>query len=686
MGFVVQSNIAAMKSLHKLGENSKSRDKSLKKLSMGAKITGAADDASGFSIGKKMQVRVRALEQDLRNCQNGISMIKTASGAIDSTVDILRTMKEKALNAANDTNTDVDRGIIQKEIDQLIEQIDDNAAVTYNDKYLLMGNSGLTVKKIDFGEVTGAIEDLSEPEQTSLKSFMSSLVTTGNKDDGLDVAIKEASGGKFETLDDLTASFLADFQANVGAANSTESQNFLKDYCGIVLYNADTGAITGSDAGGPEEKTNVSIVPEDGPTSAWELPTPGSSTTIKGLTFKWPSNVYAADSPEGIILRGLNGEWMESCLNLIEESYGIGFDIGNPAVNEISIEFENDADNGRLAAVSHSYYPSTGEAASLKLIINMNYYNAIDPDDVNGYTPTSGAGYLDRTLAHEFTHAAMAANINYFGSMPAFIKEGTAELVHGIDDFRLYGPNGFRSIVSTDGYDKLKTLFEAKASKTSGVAGIDSELHYTGGYMLLRYLAKQSSLPSTDSTKDSAETTDTSSTDTDDVDDTKDTDSADTSTTDENGYIKEDEVFDFSDKKFVHQLDLQLGDKANMTTTVRLRDMTARSLGLRENGANTFQVTTRQKAVDSLRVADRALAYALGEQTTLGAIMNRLEYTADNIAQNIGSTMSSESTITDADMAKEMAEYTKYNVLSQVAQSMLSQANQNASGVLSLLQ
>ena len=76
---------------------------------------------------------------------------------------------------------------------------------------------------------------------------------------------------------------------------------------------------------------------------------------------------------------------------------------------------------------------------------------------------------------------------------------------------------------------------------------------------------------------------------------------------------------------------------------------------------------------------------ALDQQTTIGAIESRLDYTASNLTTASENVTSAESTIRDADMAKEMTEYTKNNVLMQAAQSMLAQANQNSSNVLSLL-
>ena len=96
--------------------------------------------------------------------------------------------------------------------------------------------------------------------------------------------------------------------------------------------------------------------------------------------------------------------------------------------------------------------------------------------------------------------------------------------------------------------------------------------------------------------------------------------------------------------------------------------------------------TQRDDANVAIRIVDGALSYALDESTYMGAYLQRLEYTEANIVTENENVQSAESTIRDADMAKEMTEYTKNNVLSQAAQSMLAQENQNLSGVLGLLQ
>ncbi|MBQ3337378.1 MAG: flagellin, partial [Selenomonadaceae bacterium] len=129
MAMVVKNNMSAVRTLNTLNANTSALQKSLQKVSSGMKINSAQDDASGYAISERMRVRIRSLDQANQNTQNDSSLMKTAEGAVGNTVEILRALKEKAINAANDSNTDEDRQTIQKEINQFIDQIDDNALV-----------------------------------------------------------------------------------------------------------------------------------------------------------------------------------------------------------------------------------------------------------------------------------------------------------------------------------------------------------------------------------------------------------------------------------------------------------------------------------------------------------------------------------------------------------------------------
>ena len=176
MAMVVKNNMTAVNTLNILNKNSSALSKSLQKVSSGMKINSAADDASGYAISERMRVQIRSLDQANQNTQNGSSMMKVAEGAVSSTVEILKTLKEKAVNAANDSNTDSDRQTIQKELDQSIDQINDNANVTFNGKYLVDGskNTKGNVKKsanaaLDAFEETIRAQNKSEDNAISLQ-------------------------------------------------------------------------------------------------------------------------------------------------------------------------------------------------------------------------------------------------------------------------------------------------------------------------------------------------------------------------------------------------------------------------------------------------------------------------------------------------------------------------------------
>lgn len=120
MGMVIYNNLSAMAILNETNKNNGALGKSLKKVASGMKINTAADDASGYAISEKMRAQLRSLEQDGANAQNAQRLLKVADGVLSNSVQLMRTMKEKAIDAANDTNTDADRAIIQKQLYQQI--------------------------------------------------------------------------------------------------------------------------------------------------------------------------------------------------------------------------------------------------------------------------------------------------------------------------------------------------------------------------------------------------------------------------------------------------------------------------------------------------------------------------------------------------------------------------------------
>ena len=130
----------ALNTHRQLSINNTNTAKSLEKLSSGYRINRAGDDAAGLAISEKMRAQIRGLNMASKNAQDGISLIQTAEGALTEIHAILQRMRELATQSANDTNVVVDRGEIQKEIDELAKEITRIADTTeFNTQNLLGG-------------------------------------------------------------------------------------------------------------------------------------------------------------------------------------------------------------------------------------------------------------------------------------------------------------------------------------------------------------------------------------------------------------------------------------------------------------------------------------------------------------------------------------------------------------------
>ena len=161
---VVQHNLQAANTNRQLGITTSAQAKSTEKLSSGYKINRAADDAAGLSISEKMRSQIRGLNKASSNAQDGVSLVQTAEGALNETHSILQRMNELATQAANGTNTTVDRSAIKAELDQLTSEIDRIQSTTqFNTMNLLDGTfSGTTNKmKLQVGALSGQSIDFS---------------------------------------------------------------------------------------------------------------------------------------------------------------------------------------------------------------------------------------------------------------------------------------------------------------------------------------------------------------------------------------------------------------------------------------------------------------------------------------------------------------------------------------------
>ena len=133
------------------------------------------------------------------------------------------------------------------------------------------------------------------------------------------------------------------------------------------------------------------------------------------------------------------------------------------------------------------------------------------------------------------------------------------------------------------------------------------------------------------------------------------------------------------------QVSVQVGANANQSMSIEIGDMRAEALNITNAKGKGLSVETAEEANEAITKFDAALNAVSSQRANLGAVQNRLEYTISNLDNTAENLTSAESTLRDVDMAKEMMEYSKNNILNQAAQAMISQANQQPQNVLQLL-
>ncbi len=220
MAMIVQHNLTAMNANRQLGISTKAAEKSTERLSSGYRINRAADDAAGLAISEKMRSQIRGLDQASANAADGISMIQTAEGALGESHSILQRMRELAVQAANGTETDDDRGNIQDEIEQLQEELDRIAEDTeFNEMRLLDGSLGGS------GVDGGAAGPKFGVYDSKLKGF----VTSNVKDVRIDIATSAAWGGE---------SAIWDADGKVLTLSLAENQTYTQSEIDNLIRNA----------------------------------------------------------------------------------------------------------------------------------------------------------------------------------------------------------------------------------------------------------------------------------------------------------------------------------------------------------------------------------------------------------------------------------------------------------------
>ncbi|MFL2095776.1 flagellin N-terminal helical domain-containing protein [Marinilactibacillus psychrotolerans] len=250
----INTNTAAMNTYSRLGQANKAKGNSLAKLSSGLRINKAGDDAAGLSISEKMKNQISGLKQASRNAQDGISLIQTAEGALNETHSILNRMRDLSVQSASDTNTEEDRGNIQKEMDQLskeITRISDNTQ--FNGQDLLKDGFSATFQ-IGANKGQNMTLDINEMSANSLgvegKAYSEDIgnlsVTTGNNKTTVELVV--GTSGTTETTakktDDAIVVTMKSSDGNDSTATTADIKSALESEGLTVEYKGSESGTT----------------------------------------------------------------------------------------------------------------------------------------------------------------------------------------------------------------------------------------------------------------------------------------------------------------------------------------------------------------------------------------------------------------------------------------------------------
>ena len=647
---VVQHNMQAMNANRMLNVTTSTQAKATEKLSSGYKINRAADDAAGLTISEKMRKQIKGLDRASTNAEDGVSAVQTAEGALTEVHSMLQRMNELAVQASNGTNSESDRSSIQDEISQLTTEIDRVAETTkFNETYLLKGNAdgtssektvnahdaGLAGKLVDNGDGTSTFKLDKELKDGDKVMIAGKNYTIGSK---------EASTKGFQKLDTLKAKVVSAGDSVSYEDNGKTVTKTLADkvanadaiYTAAAEIEIDGKKYT-IDAGGTDLSANK-LKATDAKLMVDEALAAGKKATLTKTGTA--AGIYAAGKDVKVdIVSTIDSDKEISSIS------ATGFTAGAPTAEELATAAGTTLAAGHTVTLNGESITATAEDPANMSVIK---------DVVKQLQGESKAGANDADTIKIGTTTFTIADKTDIGGNKITVDDALA-LLNDKDTVAI-------------------TANRAEAKSAMLVAGLTSGADYT---------AVETKVASSDdnviSVKDAyskmaEELTKASSIGADTAATVKSNNSGEF-------IIKQGSV----EVKDALAFNLHVGADADMTNKINvdIESMSAAGLGIKGLNVKDNSGIAATYAIDA--IAD-AVAKVSSQRSALGAVQNRLEHTIANVDNVVENTTSAESRIRDTDMAEEMVEYSKNNILAQAGQSMLAQANQSNQGVLSLLQ
>ncbi len=680
MGMVVRTNTMALNAYRQLGMNNSAVAKSLEKLSSGFRINRAGDDAAGLAISEKMKAQITGLETASSNAQDGISLIQTAEGNLTEVHSMLNRMVELSTKSANGTYQDeVDREALQSEMDQLLEEINRiSKSANFNGIKLLDGTMGLNKAAFTVGD-TGAVDAVEGADLTDKLTLPNDNTAAANN-----VAFHLGTASTTQ----VNPSFSIDF-ADLELTAKDNSKTFTVTVGGATI----TANAAAKDTKMSAEDIAAAVVAGGTAGNDTDYAGTGLAATDKvvdvgGAVFKMTADGTKVNFEYVAQKTGANATATLDKVIDDTKATAINNAIGS-AVTVTAADFDKTGEaHHNTINVTQAVAKVDGARAGMDVTLTADVVKPGQTITIDDKTfkfvewdgkATLGADEIGINKAYDLTKIAdqgkaiddVVNQLSHKETANFVIEAKNATTIH------IGQKVGNTEVYNTE--EKLKAVVSAKGAST----GAGTKLTVDAGKIVSGDSIRIGGKAYTFGDEQGQIALGT--------------DGADaitnlTKALEDDGYTVTANGNELVISAAAGQdapaiigggLTLQIGDTADSFNkmNVAVADMSAKGLGL--DGLKITTASLSSEAIDKIKTAINTVSTARAD---MGALQNRLEHTINNLDVAVENLSAANSRIRDTDMAKEMMNYTKMNVLVQSAQAMLAQANQQPQSVLQLLQ
>ena len=702
----ILSNIAALKSLYHLSRNQEGYATSMERISSGKRINAAGDDAAGASIVNRMTSQITGMQVAIRNAGDAISMAQTAEGAMNECSEILHRMRELAVQSANGTYSGADRVALNAEVVELKNELLRISETTkFNDVKLLNGSFTDTTFEIGYDESPGHAHNLSiesvkpddlgmwttqtQQEKTitvgSVLNYGSSPLITASADHGFvdgDQVTYEAQSGVAKI------SGLVSGQTYLVTNTTGTTQFGLTDLDGNAVNYGQASANTdhGTGVGAKFHLASLAGAPtvgEAGTTAPTSEVLKTEDLTIHGYVGSTTVQVATASTAKA----------MAEAISATESLTGVKATAQTNA--RLTVTPDNNTNDYRVISFELSGMNTTSKLISASITMGTGDGNfSADLSDlrdkINGF---SGATGIQASLSSDKSYIDLKSpdgydiiieNVDFPTKIAGdrVTATSTASNVNTNNTITTQAAHGF-AVGDQVRINSLPAHGETMDGITTGVTYTVATTPTTDTF----------TLTTSDGTAVNI-TTDNDGT----VTFEKVEPSLNFQATDRNKNLKGVAV-ELVDKELVGENAPNAVDSARITGDVQyessqvftlvpaikdslFRDAPPAATLLKVSEMNILTVDNSHKMLTSI---DGALKRVDAERGDLGATMNRMGHTIDNLGNISVNLSASRSRIEDADMALETAELAKTQILQQAATAMVGQANKAMQTILTLL-